>query len=285
MVDIAPTPAVHDALPLPPELAATWLERWDRQQEHYLPQRTERFDMIADAVATATRTDTPLIVDLGIGPGSLSRHLLERIPGARVVGIDADPLLMALAAAGVGTRHPDADGNSRLRVVDADLRDPSWLEVAGLERAPDAYVSTTALHWLTAAQLRDLIHTCSSCIAPGGVFVDGDHIYLEDKQAPFDAFTIALGAVQSERRGVLEHEVWEDWWAGIAELDAFEPLLRAREGRLQDRGGAPGLLHDYLGALDDAGFAHSGVIWQFGDDRVIAGIAHPGSAQGSAPRG
>jgi SAM-dependent methyltransferase len=224
--------------------------------------------MIADAVQAALRTEEPLIVDLGIGPGSLTRHLLERIPGAQVVGIDADPLLLALSGSGVGSRFRKADGSSRLRVVDADLRDPAWLDAAGLDRAPDAYVSTTALHWLRAAELRALIRTCGTAIAPGGCFVDGDHIYLEDKQAPWDAFTIELGQVQSRRKGVHERETWEDWWAAVEADPRFDELIRAREGRLQDRGGEPGRLHDYVESLHEAGF---------GDDRVVAGIGHPGS--------
>lgn len=260
------------------ETAAYWLQRWDRQQEHYLPLRTERFQLIADVVQASVRTEEPLIVDLGVGPGSLSRHLLERIPGAQVVGIDADPLLLALSASGVAPLHRRDDGGSRLRLVDADLRTPGWLEAAGLEREPDAYVSTTALHWMTAEQLRSLIATCGAAIAPGGCFVDGDHIYVDEKEAPFDALTIELGAAESLRRGVDDHEDWQAWWDGINAAPEFEPLVRAREGRLADRGGAPGRLSDYLDGLSEAGFAHVGVVWQYGDDRVIAGVGHPGSA-------
>lgn len=268
----------HRTHALTKETAAYWLQRWDRQQEHYLPLRTERFEVIADVVQASARTENPLIVDLGVGPGSLARHLLERIPGARVVGIDADPLLLALAETGVGPHHRTDDGGSRLRLVDADLRKPGWLELAGLEREPDAYVSTTALHWMRAAELRTLIAACGSFIAPGGSFVDGDHIYLMDQESPFDALSIELGAAESLRRGVADHEDWQAWWDGVHAEPEFASLVRAREGRLADRGGDPGRLHDYLDGLAEAGFAHVGVVWQYGDDRVVAGVGHLGSA-------
>ncbi len=102
--------------------ARLWLDRWDRQQEGYMPSREARFDLLIDAVAeTAGRSD-PLVLDLGCGPGSLGARLQERLPGAAVVGIDTDPLLMALGAAAY-------DG---IRFVDADLRAEGWSTVAGL---------------------------------------------------------------------------------------------------------------------------------------------------------
>jgi len=271
----SPTP--HTLHPIRPDLAEYWLERWDRQQEHYLPLRTERFEVIADVIASMVTTPDPLIVDLGVGPGSLSQHLLRRFETATVIGIDADPFLLALSAAGVAPAHPSADGGSRLRLVDADLRDPSWYQTAGLERVPDAYVSTTALHWLTADQLRSLIAQCGQEIAPGGVFVDGDHIHLQDKESLFDALTIDLARAESERRGVQANEDWQQWWSAVEAEPSFAPLLDARRGRLADRGGDPARLSDYLEALSASGFGDTGVVWQYGDDRVVAGVNHPGS--------
>ena len=55
------------------------------------------------------------MLDLGCGPGSLAVRLLDRMPAARVVAIDTDPLLLALGRAAYG-------GRSGLRFVDQDLR-------------------------------------------------------------------------------------------------------------------------------------------------------------------
>ena len=58
--------------------ARTWIERWDAQQQSYLPDREDRFTALIDVVeATAGRPD-PLVLDLGCGPGSLAVRLLHR---------------------------------------------------------------------------------------------------------------------------------------------------------------------------------------------------------------
>jgi len=124
--------------------ARRWLERWDRQQEYYMADREERFAVVADVVIGAIQRPDPLIVDLGAGPGSLSVRLLDRIPHATVVAVDADPLLLGLARAAYGDRPG-------LRIVDHDLREPGWVQALELPGHPDAFVSTTALHWLTRA--------------------------------------------------------------------------------------------------------------------------------------
>jgi SAM-dependent methyltransferase len=48
--------------------------------------------------AAAIPTRTRAIVDLGIGTGALSARCLVSAPDARVVGIDVDPAIVALAA-------------------------------------------------------------------------------------------------------------------------------------------------------------------------------------------
>ena len=76
--------------------AEQWIDRWDAQQEWYMPDREERFTVLIDAVEAGVGRDDPLVLDLGCGPGSLSVRLLNQIPAASVVAIDADPLLLQL---------------------------------------------------------------------------------------------------------------------------------------------------------------------------------------------
>jgi trans-aconitate methyltransferase len=128
-----------------PELDAAaardWIERWDRQQEIYLPDREDRFTALIDAVeASAGRTDQ-LVLDLGCGPGSLAVRLLARLPEATVVAIDGDPVTLALGRAA----YADLPG---LRFLSLDLRAAGWPSRLGLEPGAqaDAVVSTTALH-------------------------------------------------------------------------------------------------------------------------------------------
>src|SRR4029077_611027 len=90
---------------------ANWLARWDAQQQRHNPDREERFTAMVDAVAAFAGPD-PRVLDLGCGPGSLSARVLDRVPGASVVAIDADPVLLAIGRGALGTRK-------RLEFVDA----------------------------------------------------------------------------------------------------------------------------------------------------------------------
>ncbi|AEA22355.1 class I SAM-dependent methyltransferase [Pseudonocardia benzenivorans] len=244
--------------------ARYWLDRWDRQQEHYMPDREERFAVIADVVEEVVRRPDPLIVDLGTGPGSLAVRLLERLPGARVVGIDADPLLRGLADL--------AHGSDRLRTVAGDLREDTWFAALGLDRAPDAFVSTTALHWMNRGPLRALISRCGAELAPGGVFVDGDHLYEGPVAPRLDALARSLTARRAVRTGTDRPEDWQTWWRAVDEAPELADLVKARAGGFAHVVDDRPTVHDYLTFLLEAGFAEAGTVWQVGDDRVIVGI-------------
>ncbi len=84
--------------------ARQWIDRWERQQEDHLPDREERFTALIDAVEAGTGRADPLVIDLGSGPGSLSVRLLDRLPDARVVAVDTDPVTLALGRAAYAGR-------------------------------------------------------------------------------------------------------------------------------------------------------------------------------------
>src|SRR5580658_8709886 len=161
--------------------ALDWIERWDRQQEESLPDREDRFTALIDAVAEGTGRPDPLVLDIGCGPGSIGVRLLSRLPGATVIGIDADPVSLALGQAA----YPDLPG---LRFTDLDLRVPGWSARLGLAprgqggRAVDAAVSTTALHWLPEPDLRAMYAELATVLRPGGLLLDGDHFSLDAKE-------------------------------------------------------------------------------------------------------
>lgn len=247
------------------ELAQHWLERWDRQQEYYMPDREERFDVVIDIVEVVVKRPDPLIVDLGVGPGSLAQRLVDRIPQARVVGVDADPLLVGLGTA--ARPHP------RIRTVLADLREPGWFDALGLDRAPDAYVSSTALHWMNRDPLRALLHRCGATIAAGGVFVDADHLYEGEHAPALDGVARALTARRAERRSSRTGEDWEQWWAAVESAPELAELVRRRNGGFAHVVDDRPSVHDYLEFLRAGGFGEAGILWQMGDDRVIAGLA------------
>src|ERR1039457_2883910 len=136
------------------EQALAWVSRWDAQQQVYMPEREDRFTTLIDAVGEGAGREDPLVLDLGCGPGSLAVRLLDRLPKATVVAVDADPVLLALGR----SAWPDRPG---LRFAELDMRSGGWAGSLGLDRPADAAVSTTAPHWLTAQ-------------APAALYAEGD---------------------------------------------------------------------------------------------------------------
>lgn len=249
------------------DVAAEWLTRWDRQQEGYIPLREERFDIMLTAIDVLLDTDDLTIVDLCCGPGSFTQRITRRFPKAQVVAVDLDPVLIELARRAVG----DVDG--RVRYVEANLADYSWVEQLDITHA-DAVVSTTALHWLTAGALTDVYRQLAGLIRPGGIFCNGDHLdygvtapklgWLAEtvtKQWEQDAF---------EKNGVADYKQWHDGLAAAIPGLPWDEKERRFAGRRREAI-EPGYdLH--VAALRDAGFAEVDTIWQVVNNRVIAAV-------------
>jgi SAM-dependent methyltransferase len=181
---------------LDPAVARDWIERWDRQQEVYVAEREDRFTALIDVVEAGAGRPDPLVLDLGCGPGSLAVRLLRRLPEATVIAVDADPVTLNLGRAAYG-------GMRGLRFTDADLRNPGWAGRIGLQPGQrfDAAVSTTALHWLSPAELTSLYATLAGLVKPGGLFLDGDHFRLDEAASPVLArLDRALEEKESQRR-------------------------------------------------------------------------------------
>ncbi|GAA3738386.1 methyltransferase domain-containing protein [Salinactinospora qingdaonensis] len=245
------------------ELAEAWLRRWEKQQEHYLADREERFTVIADVVEyVAQGLPDPVVVDLGCGPGSLAARLLERIPKAQVVGVDTDPFLLALARA----TAPD-----RLRLVDTRLGEPGWLDRLALPGEIDAAVSTTALHWVPEEQLARTYRDLAAALRPGGVLVNGDH--LEQERPELARIAKAVHATQLERSGVLDHEDWRTWWDAAEQVPEFAELLAERRRRGATGGWGNGFtLTRHTELLHAAGFTEVAPVWQHGDNYVLVAV-------------
>jgi SAM-dependent methyltransferase len=260
---------------LTPAAARDWIERWDAQQAGYVPHREERFTALIDAVAAAAGRDDPLVLDLGCGPGSLAARLLDRLPAATVVAIDADPVLLALGQA--------AAARPGLRFADLDLREPGWPAALNLDRPADAAVSTTALHWLSPAELAALYAELATVLRPGGVLINGDHLADDAGDAPtLVRLGDALLDAERQRRypaGPPEQEEnWADWWTAVL----ADPVLAAPVASRGDRSRLPAhhtaqseFLAMHVSGLRAAGFGEIGTIWQHGASRLLCAVTPP----------
>jgi len=253
--------------------AVQWIDRWDAQQQWYMPDREERFTALIDAVEAGAGRDDPLVLDLGCGPGSLAVRLLARMPAARVVAVDADPLLLALGRAAYAARPG-------LRFAEQDLRAPGWAGALALDRAADVAVSTTALHWLRPDALRSMYAELTTVLRPGGLLLDGDHLLEDDAAAPTlarlgEALVERLERRHTDGAGPGEREDWTAWWEAattdpeLAGVAAERERLRLSEDH---HGSESVLLKEHIAALTAAGFTEIGTLWQHGENRILCAV-------------
>lgn len=244
------------------EAARTWIRRWDRQQERYLAAREERFTVIGDVVATATTGNPePLVLDLGCGPGSLTVRLAERFPKATMVGVDQDPVLLALAVAA----HADV-----ARFVDTDLATPGWPLAAGLPGPVDVAVSTTALHWIAPDRLPGLYRDLAGLLRPGGLLINGDNLY--DDQPTIAGLASAVRDARAGRAGVSGNEDWRSWWDAATTDPDLVAATAERERRGPGHGSTEFSAGQHTRLLREAGFREVGPVWQSGDDTVLVAV-------------
>jgi tRNA (cmo5U34)-methyltransferase len=121
------------------------------------------YDRLQDEVARATEgVEAERILELGTGTGVTTRRVLERHPGARLVGVDSSAEMLAAAdLPGADLRHQD-------------LREP-------LPEGPFALVfSALAVHHLDGPGKADLFQRVAAVLAPGGRFVLADVIVPAD---------------------------------------------------------------------------------------------------------
>jgi len=128
--------------------------RWDPQL--YGRYADERGRPFADLLARVRVEHEPgLVVDLGCGPGALTVGLAERWPGARVIGVDSSPEMIAKA------RTVETSGDGRVSFVEADLR--TWTAPAPV----DVLVSNATLQWVP--EHLGWLPGAVTTLAPGGV--------------------------------------------------------------------------------------------------------------------
>ena len=198
--------------------------RWD--PDRYLAYADERGRPFVDLLARIGAGAPADVVDLGCGPGNLTRLLADRWPAARVRGIDSSPEMVAAARCDV----PGVDFEV------ADLR--AW---AASDEDADVVVSNATLQWLP--DHLDLLPALADRVRPGGWlafqvpgnFDQPSHTIRTELAArpPYDAHTrdVAVPASHGPEdylavlvgRG-LDVDVWETTYLHV--LTGEDPVFR-----------------------------------------------------------
>ena len=211
-------------------------------------------------------SNTPFtVIDLACGPGSLSVRILEKFEHASVVGIDYDPMLLALA------RQSSARFGNRLQLVDSDLAGADWS--TSVTAPVHAIVSTTALHWLAPQQLVEVYRQCHELLIPDGVLLNGDHFRFDNRSPVIGRWAEAHDEQTQRSAFAAGAPEWDSWWDGLRATPGIGELTEERERRFAGRNAAAPTAVDFqLAALAQAGFRESGTVWQLFDDYVVYGV-------------
>lgn len=134
------------------------LREYDARIRAFIPHYEEMLDAAAAALGAFARR-TPLVVDLGTGSGALAVRCLRAAPGARIVGIDNDEGMLALARKRLGGRLTAAPGDF--------LSTP-------LPRCDAVTVSFALHHVPTRRRKAALYARCFAALRPGGILVNAD---------------------------------------------------------------------------------------------------------------
>jgi tRNA (cmo5U34)-methyltransferase len=144
--------------------------QWQWNPETYLDEMLAEipgYAELQERAAEATEgPDARTILELGIGTGETTRHVLALHPDARLTAIDSSPEMLEQARA----TYPDAE------LRQSRLEDP-------LPEGPfDLVFSALVVHHLDGAGKRDLFRRLAHVVEPGGRFVLADVVVPEREE-------------------------------------------------------------------------------------------------------
>lgn len=151
------------------------------------------------------------VLDLGCGTGNLTLRLLARYPGARVVGVDAAPEMVAVTARRAGPDGPRFEGRC------------ATFEEVPLEPATfDLVTSCISLHHV--ADKAALYARLFDALAPGGhlVFADQlrggtERVHAINWAAWLDFCRAGEPCTEAEIQGLLDHAAAHDHYTPLVE--------------------------------------------------------------------
>ena len=120
----------------------------------------------------------PRILELGCGPGNVTRLLKARFPEAQITGIDLAPKMIEIA---------------RKQLPEVDFRVMDVRDILSLPDTFDAVMCSFCLPFLSKAGAFDLITKCAEKLNPGGVLyvstMEGD-----ESDAGFEPTSFSAGS-------------------------------------------------------------------------------------------
>lgn len=193
---------------------------WDAGGGEQLATRTEQQEIML-ALLAATSIGDGAVLDLGVGSGLVAEAVLERLPDARLVGIDFSPPMLDRA------RRRLARFGSRATLICGDLSQLDRLEVPHLSYR--AAISVQTLHHLSDRAWAAAARWTAEHIEPGGLILIVDRVQITEA-------------------------LYRDWAVVWSRLDSRVPASYSEHlAELAAAGDRPTRLHDQLRWLHEAG--------------------------------
>jgi L-threonylcarbamoyladenylate synthase len=194
------------------------------------------------------------ILELGVGTGETTKRLLEALPDARLVGVDASPAMLAAASTSL------ADFAGRFDFHAATLQEPLP------EGEFDAVVSALTVHHLDDSEKAELFSRVRLALGSSGVFVLADVVLPAGEGLAGEGLAgEGLAGEGLAGEGLAGEGLAGEGLAGedLAAAGRPDPVA------LSDGHDKPSTAADQLRWLHEAGFSAVSVAWTRGDLVVI----------------
>jgi SAM-dependent methyltransferase len=219
-----------------------------------VPRRDEQLKLLVQLLPQPTDA-APSILDLGAGFGAITEQILKHYRRATVTCVDGSEAMVVRA------RERLRKYDDRVKILKADLADPSWTgRVTG---GFDGAVSAIAIHHLTNDRKRELYREVFQLLGRGGMFLNNDVVATPPAlKARFEELHVA--AIQEQelaKRGAAR---------------SVEQIQREMREQLRLAGGRHhshiAALGDQLAWLREAGFISVDCYWRYLDLTIFGGV-------------
>lgn len=156
------------------------VQRFDEFAKEYAQRfmDIESYSDSIDAFCSLIRTEKPRILELGCGPGNVTRLLKIRFPESQITAIDLAPRMIKIA---------------REQLPDIDFRVMDVRTISSIQEKFDAIMCSFCLPFLSKADTAQLIAECAELLLPEGVLyistMEGD-----ESKAGFEATSFSGAA-------------------------------------------------------------------------------------------
>lgn len=145
-----------------------WVKQYDRRQALIVEKKQKVLHSMVRIVVYFCQKRAicnPTILDIGCGPGTLSRPLLEKLPNSTVVGVDVSDQMIEVAKRDLVPKY----GSRFSGYVSNFNSDNFW--ISSIDKEYDFIVSSIALHYLSDTRRQPFFKEVFNHLNERGIFL------------------------------------------------------------------------------------------------------------------